>query len=89
MFYISGSINVHQCSIEKNIPIYMIVAGLFTMIKLLLNIYIQTNRLLKKEVPEITKSLVVKIVNGILDLFLVVWFIAGTLNFFSLVIFII
>lgn len=56
----------------------MIVAGIFTMIKLSLTIYVQMSRLLKKTVPERLNSLVVKVFDGILTLFLVIWFIAGT-----------
>lgn len=69
-----GSIYIHDCPKEHYIPIYLIVAGCFGVLKNLLNL---GQRCKNKQEDREEENAKTNPVDGILNCFLFAWFIAG------------
>ena len=72
-----GSINVHDCTVEKYIPIWLIVCGAFSLIKSLTNFYYRAKRSQDGQEHSPTENVNPNPFDGLLSCFLLAWFIAG------------
>ena len=71
---VTGSLRVNDCPAESQIPIFLIVAGLVLVLKNTLSLVQQVKRYRQDNAEEQTKK---HPGEGIIDAFLLIWFIAG------------
>lgn len=84
MCFISGAEFKNDCPVEPFIPIYLIVGGAFAMLKtvtILCQRAVTGERL--DDEPEEEQSMVAKLFDGVFNLFLFIWFIAGNFWIYS------
>jgi hypothetical protein len=73
-----GSIYLHDCTIERFIPIYLIVGGCFGIIKNISNI---VQRIHNKKEDKDDENAKTNPFDGLVSCFLLAWFIAGSYAF--------
>ena len=82
VFVILGSCYLHDCPREPYIPIYLIVAGVFGVLKNLSNI---TQRVKNKQSDQDEDNIKTNPFDGTLSCFLLAWFIAGNSNVYFII----
>ena len=80
MSYISGVKYKDDCPVERYIPIYLIVLGVFGVLRNIVGLYNQINKRSGEENEESAKKTSCE---GIIDCFLLGWFIAGNVWVYS------
>jgi len=73
-----GSLNIHNCRAEPYIPIYLIVGGVFGILKSLTNFYYRAKHRQRREVEGPEANVDPNPFDGVLNCFLLAWFIAGS-----------
>ena len=73
---ITGSLRVNDCPLENQIPIFLIVFGSSLVIKNTLSLIQQVKRYRQNNAEEQTKK---HPGEGIIDAFILIWFVAGNL----------
>ncbi|XP_033632307.1 transmembrane protein 272-like [Asterias rubens] len=77
---INGAVRLDECPVEPYIPIYMVVAGSFSVLKLIIEYTLRMKRYCEKRGPldeATTVEKVVDAINSLIGLFTFAFFIAG------------
>ena len=72
-----GSYHLHDCKVEKMIPIYLIVLGVVGLVKNLLNLGKKMKAHLTADDDATRESTRESSLDNLITLFIVIWFIAG------------
>uniref|UniRef100_A0A1I7WC36 Transmembrane protein n=1 Tax=Heterorhabditis bacteriophora TaxID=37862 RepID=A0A1I7WC36_HETBA len=73
MMIIVGSLNIHNCMVNSNIPIWLIVAGGCSLFRSAINFYYRFKNQEKRNRP-----LLIRLLESLVSMFIAVWFILGT-----------
>uniref|UniRef100_A0A0M3IJU3 MARVEL domain-containing protein n=1 Tax=Ascaris lumbricoides TaxID=6252 RepID=A0A0M3IJU3_ASCLU len=77
-----GSVNLHRCHIEPYIPIWLIVTGVFSLLKSATNFFYRVKRQRAGQPPS-PADVNPNPFDGLLSTFLLVWFIIGSVWIYS------
>lgn len=78
--FILGVMHLHECPAQKNLPIYLIVMGVFTLVKFM-SLVCQSCTKKSNEESEENKSKTNPL-DQLCNIFLFTWFVAGRKNTF-------
>lgn len=77
-----GSVNLHRCPVETYIPIWLIITGVFSLLKSAINFFYRAKRHRAGQPPS-ASDVNPNPFDGLLSCFLLVWFIIGSVWIYS------